>query len=90
MGNFGEIFVDVRLIYFRSLLSMLGYVPEKVSVPVLWRVLYDSLCHGNPRLEEGSNTLEPFALDFGLVCMGFLYDCSWKLRYSNSVEESAI
>ena len=54
------------------------------------RVLYDSLRHGNPGLEEGSNTLEPFALDFMLVCMGFLYDCSWKLRDSNSVEEGAI
>ena len=53
-------------------------------------MLYDSLCHGNPGLEEGSNTFEPFALDFGLVFMGFLYDCRWKLPYSNSVEESAI
>jgi hypothetical protein len=53
-------------------------------------MLYDSLCHGNPELEEVSNTLEPFALDFGLVGMGFLYDFRWKLRDSNSVEEGAI
>ena len=53
-------------------------------------MLYDSLCHGNPGLEEGSNTFEPFALDFGLVCIGFLYDCRWNLRDSNSVEEGAI
>jgi hypothetical protein len=32
LGNFGEIFVDVGLTYYRSLLSTLGYVPEKVSV----------------------------------------------------------
>jgi hypothetical protein len=53
-------------------------------------VLYDSLCHGNPGLEEGSNTFEPFALDFGLVCMGFLYDCRCRLRDSNSAEVGAI
>ena len=53
-------------------------------------MLYDSLCHGNPGLEEGSNTLEPFALDFGLVCMGFLYDCRCRLRDSNSAEVGAI
>jgi hypothetical protein len=53
-------------------------------------MLYDSLCHGYPGLEEGSNTFEPFALDFGLVCKGFLYDCNWILRDSNSVEEGAI
>ncbi len=53
-------------------------------------MLYDSLCYGNPGLEEGSNALESFALDFALVGMGFLYDCKWKLRDSNSVEERAI
>jgi hypothetical protein len=53
-------------------------------------VLYDSLCHGNPGLEEGSNTLELNALNFRLVCMCFLYDCRLKLRDSNSVEEGAI
>ncbi len=52
--------------------------------------MYDSLCLGNPGLEEGSNTLEPFALDFGFVCIGFLYDCRWKFRDSNSVVEGAI
>ena len=34
-------------------------------------VLYDSLSHGMRGLEEGSNTLEPFALDFGLALYGF-------------------
>ena len=63
---------------------------ESVCYRICVRVLYDSLCHGNPGLEEGSNTLEPFALDFGLVCMGFLYDCRIKLRDSNSVEVGAI
>jgi hypothetical protein len=63
---------------------------RKFLLSVLWRVLYDSLCHSNPGLEEGSNTLEPFALDFELVCIVFLYDCSVNLRDSNSVEEAAI
>ncbi len=53
-------------------------------------MLYDSLCQGVPGLEEESNTFEPFALDFGLVCMGFLYDCRWKLHDHNSVEEGAL
>ncbi len=53
-------------------------------------MLYVFLCHGIPGLEEGSNNLEPFALDFGLVCIGFVYDCGWKLRDSTSVEEGAI
>jgi hypothetical protein len=53
-------------------------------------MLYDSLCHDNPGLEEGSNSLETFALDFGLVCMGIVFDCRWKLRDSYSMEEGAI
>ncbi len=52
-------------------------------------MLYDSLCHGYRGLEEGSNTLEPYSLDFGLVCI-FLNDCRCKLRDSNSAEEGAI
>ncbi len=63
---------------------------RKCLLSDLWRVLYYSLCQGNPGLDEESNTFEPFALDFGLVCMGFLYDCRWKLRDYNSVEECAI
>ncbi len=62
------------------------FAGESVCYRVLWRLLYDSLCHDNSGLEEGSNTLEPFALDLGLVCMSFLYDWRWKSRDSKSVE----
>ncbi len=31
-----------------------------------------------------------FALDFGLVCIGFMYDCRCKLLDSSSTEEGAI
>jgi hypothetical protein len=63
---------------------------RKCVLSILWRVLNDSLFHGYPGLYEGSKTLELFNLDFGLVCMGFLYDYSYNLRDSNFVEESAI
>ncbi len=52
--------------------------------------MYNSLCQGDRELEEWSNKIEPFALDFGLVCMGFLYDCKCSLRDSNSAEVDAI
>jgi hypothetical protein len=70
-----KFFVEVAIFsYYRSLLVYLTMVGiwDRESVEcscnrIHRTVLYDSLSHGMRGLEEGSNTLEPFALDFGLA-----------------------